>query len=103
MHTLCQAWYGRSVGALSILKLCVLSVCLVVCHIQTVYTSLMIVQDMVFLSGHCPGATESQGICQVGLYSTTLQLEIDHMMVFAHRWLPATWESLNDALPKCRG
>ena len=37
-----------------------------VCHIHTVYTSLIIVQDMVFLSGHCPGATESQGICQAG-------------------------------------
>ena len=32
---------------------------------QSGYTTLMvIVQDMVFLSGHSPGATESQGICQ---------------------------------------
>lgn len=39
---------------------------------------------------------------RLGLLSATLQLEMDHMMVFSHRWLPAAWESLNDALPKCR-
>ena len=39
---------------------------------------------------------------RLGLLSATLQLEIDHMMAFSHRWLPAAWESLNDALPKCR-
>ena len=57
---------------------------------------------MVFLSGHSPGATESHRICQAWFLSATLQLEMGHMMMLTHRWLPAAWEGLNDALPKCR-
>ena len=57
---------------------------------------------MVFLSGHGPGATESHRICQAWFLSATLQLEMGHMMMLTHRWLPAAWEGLNDALPKCR-
>ena len=37
------------------------------------------VLDMVFLSGLCPGAAESSGICQADLLSLTLWLELDHM------------------------
>ena len=37
------------------------------------------VLGMVFLSGLCPGAAESSGICQADLLSLTLWLELDHM------------------------
>ena len=37
------------------------------------------VLDMIFLSGICPGAAESSGICQAGFLSLTLWLELDHM------------------------
>ena len=48
---------------------------------ESVTTIVIIVQDMVFLSGLSPGAAERQGICQAGGKSTTLQLEMDHIMI----------------------
>ena len=48
---------------------------------ESVTAIVIIVQDMVFLSGLSPGAAERQGICQAGRLSTTLQLEMDHIMI----------------------